>query len=71
VDAIMADRLSARIPSGHRRCILRRFTDSPVRFLADIPASCSVSIGCSPGGIWETGVLDASESQGNRPDEQP
>jgi hypothetical protein len=33
-------------------------------------ARCDVSIGCSPGGIWETGVLDASDSQENLPDEQ-
>ena len=33
--------------------------------------SCDVSIGCSPGRFWETGVLDASETQGTQPDEQP
>jgi len=38
--------------------------------IANTP-SCDVSIGCSPGGIWETGVLDASVSLGDHPDEQP
>ena len=33
-------------------------------------ASCDVSIGCSPGRIWETGVLDASVLSGGQPDEQ-
>ena len=33
--------------------------------------SCDVSIGCSPGRVWETGVLDASVLPGDRPDEQP
>ena len=32
---------------------------------------CDVSIGCSPGRVWETGVATLQNSQRNQPDEQP
>jgi len=34
-------------------------------------ASCDVSIGCSPGQVWETGVTTLQLHTGNPPDEQP
>ena len=33
--------------------------------------SCDVSIGCSPGRVWETGVTTLQHSQRKRPGEQP
>jgi hypothetical protein len=34
-------------------------------------ASCDVSIGCSPGRVWETGVTKLQHSQRKQPGEQP
>ena len=38
-----------------------------------VPAlpSCDVPIGCSPEGVWETGVTPLQDSQKGRPGEQP
>jgi hypothetical protein len=39
-------------------------------FANNAKTSCDVSIGCSPGRIWETGVVDASVLSEGQPDEQ-
>ena len=36
-------------------------------FLSAPPARCDVSIGCSPGRVWETGVTTLQNSQRNPP----
>ena len=79
---VPADRRGASDAFAHARLGAKEFDwmaslGHTHRLSADVmlchgtPASCDVSIGCSPEWVWETGVTTLQDLRGIPPDEQP